>query len=493
MNAQEVIQKYQLDKQSWTYKGLQGVLHFYFPVGEMPFKPLRKYYGDSHTMIVYHIKNNFVDWYWNNEDMTRLRTSFIEKVQKDPKTLNRLMKDWKKRLKRFDSIMKKIDDMNFSRSSTKYLLKVYNQWYQTYLDEYSIAIGLQDPFSMHADEFLLPHFKKILQEKGVTEFYQAYALLMSPVIKSFLTQEYREKLLLLKKIKKDIDNPIYEKNIKAHAEKWQFIHNNYAIAKILDTTYFKEKLREIHDIDVDQEIKKLDHALEKTKQEKRTLIKKLQLDQTSKNFIHITETFFYMQDERKKYVLKANAYQSRFINEFGKRLHVPRKIMEYTYIHELKNLFKQKKIDIHKIKERQQSCVVVSTLKGYELFSGKLAEDIFRKAFTEKIEHEKDCKGTPASPGKVRGKVKKIKKMTDALAVKKGDIIVTTMTRPDMMTGIMKAAAIVTDEGGITSHAAVISRELHIPCIIGTRIASKIFKDGDYVEVDANKGIVRRL
>ena len=67
------------------------------------------------------------------------------------------------------------------------------------------------------------------------------------------------------------------------------------------------------------------------------------------------------------------------------------------------------------------------------------------------------------------------------------------MTRPEMAIAMKKAAAIVTDEGGITSHAAVISRELRIPCIIGTKIATKVFKDGDIVEVDAEKGVVKKI
>jgi len=67
------------------------------------------------------------------------------------------------------------------------------------------------------------------------------------------------------------------------------------------------------------------------------------------------------------------------------------------------------------------------------------------------------------------------------------------MTRPEFVPLMKKAAAIITDEGGITSHAAIISREMNIPCIIGTKIATKIFKDGDLVEVDADKGIVKIL
>jgi pyruvate,water dikinase len=75
--------------------------------------------------------------------------------------------------------------------------------------------------------------------------------------------------------------------------------------------------------------------------------------------------------------------------------------------------------------------------------------------------------------------------------MKKGDILISPATNPNLMPAISKAGAMVTDEGGITSHAAIVSRELKIPCIIGTKIATQVLKDGDLVEVDANKGIVR--
>ena len=67
------------------------------------------------------------------------------------------------------------------------------------------------------------------------------------------------------------------------------------------------------------------------------------------------------------------------------------------------------------------------------------------------------------------------------------------MTRPQIVHLCQKASAIITDEGGITSHAAVVSREFNIHCIIATHNATKILKTGDEVEVDAEKGIVKRL
>ena len=77
--------------------------------------------------------------------------------------------------------------------------------------------------------------------------------------------------------------------------------------------------------------------------------------------------------------------------------------------------------------------------------------------------------------------------------LKDGDVLVTNMTTPNYLVAMKKAVAFITDEGGITCHAAIIAREMKKPCIIGTKNATKVLKDGDLVEVDANKGIVRKL
>ena len=72
-----------------------------------------------------------------------------------------------------------------------------------------------------------------------------------------------------------------------------------------------------------------------------------------------------------------------------------------------------------------------------------------------------------------------------------GDILVAPMTSPDFIVAMRQASAIITDEGGMTSHAAIVSRELGINCIVGTKIATKVLKDGDLVEVDADQGTVK--
>jgi len=99
--------------------------------------------------------------------------------------------------------------------------------------------------------------------------------------------------------------------------------------------------------------------------------------------------------------------------------------------------------------------------------------------------------GKIGAKGYARGHVKIVMNMAEEKKFLDGDILVTGMTRPEFVPLMKKAAAIITDEGGITCHAAIISRELKKPCIIGTKNASKVLHDGDLVEVDAEQGVVR--
>lgn len=76
---------------------------------------------------------------------------------------------------------------------------------------------------------------------------------------------------------------------------------------------------------------------------------------------------------------------------------------------------------------------------------------------------------------------------------KKEDILVSGSTRPEFLPLMWKATAFVTDAGGMLSHAAIVARELRKPCLLGTETATRVFKNGDRVEVDAEKGIVKKL
>ncbi len=102
-----------------------------------------------------------------------------------------------------------------------------------------------------------------------------------------------------------------------------------------------------------------------------------------------------------------------------------------------------------------------------------------------------EVQGMIAFPGSVAGKVVIIRCGKDCRLVEEGDILVTTMTNITWLPAMVRCAAIVTDEGGITCHAAITARELEKPCITGTKNATSLFKNGDVIEIDGATGIVK--
>jgi pyruvate,water dikinase len=99
-------------------------------------------------------------------------------------------------------------------------------------------------------------------------------------------------------------------------------------------------------------------------------------------------------------------------------------------------------------------------------------------------------KGLGAAPGFAAGRVRVVGSREDAADLKEGEVLVTHMTAPDWVPLMRRAAAIVTDSGGMTCHAAIVSRELGIPCVVGTAEATAVLRDGDIVSIDAGSGIV---
>lgn len=140
--------------------------------------------------------------------------------------------------------------------------------------------------------------------------------------------------------------------------------------------------------------------------------------------------------------------------------------------------------------------VINERIKAFGLWNALITGDELARcidALVEKVGAVSSFSGTPAAKGYAKGTAKIVLTPADAAKLEEGDILVAHETTPDVVPAMRRASAIVTDIGGLTSHAAIVSRELGKPCVIGTKIATKALKDGDQVEVDATQGIVRIL
>ena len=159
--------------------------------------------------------------------------------------------------------------------------------------------------------------------------------------------------------------------------------------------------------------------------------------------------------------------------------------------------FKSKKSLAKILTERRKGFAMVWLNKKCTIYFGQDALELQNivagelLSFNDNLGSDSFVKGDIANKGKVSGVAKVISSYDDVKKVSNGDIIVASMTTPDYVAAMEKAVGFVTDEGGITCHAAIISREFSIPCIVGTVNATKIIHDGDVIELDAYKGIVK--
>lgn len=159
---------------------------------------------------------------------------------------------------------------------------------------------------------------------------------------------------------------------------------------------------------------------------------------------------------------------------------------------ELENYFKNGKLPSQSDLEARYISSALYFEKGKEfLLLGEDVDEVDKIITEQSQQKQAELKGVAAYPGKVSGKVRIILDPLNVKTFDEKDILVTGMTRPEFMNVIKKASAIITDVGGILCHAAITAREMKIPCVVGTAVATKVLKDGDMVEVDADKGLVK--
>ena len=235
----------------------------------------------------------------------------------------------------------------------------------------------------------------------------------------------------------------------------------------------------------------------------RKLIKKFRIKKNSELFklIKIAQEYAFLRTWRTD-IIYGSGYRARnLFYEIARRTKADRSFIPFLTIQEVIKMARSKRCPIsgEEFKRRKQFNASLRMKNNFYVLSGlawkkKLAA---LPALASLTPAKIDIKGNAAYPGTARGRVVIVKQGTGCLKslnkVKKGDIMVATMTFPNFISVMEKAAAFITDEGGILCHAAIVAREMKKPCIIGTKIATQVLKDGDRVEVDANKGIVKIL
>ena len=237
-----------------------------------------------------------------------------------------------------------------------------------------------------------------------------------------------------------------------------------------------------------------DYDFEKTKKDFEALMQKLPEEQ--KKLAIIINEIAYIKDFRDDVRFKATYDTAKVYKEAAERNNLNLDDVMYLIDDEIVGMLKKEVTDFRRrIDERKKGYIILKEKDTIKVITGDEARKLVNEIAPEKEipDSVTEIKGIPAMKGKVTGKVVLIKSNADLKRVDESSVLVACFTRPHYLMAMSRAKAIVTDDGGLTSHAAIVSREFNIPCVVGTKNVTKFVKDGETIEVDADSGIVRKI
>ena len=227
------------------------------------------------------------------------------------------------------------------------------------------------------------------------------------------------------------------------------------------------------------------------------MIADLEINAEDEKLFDIGADIVFLKGYRKDRTFFGFYVLDKILREMAKR-----KFLSMNQIHllapwELEDIIlKSKNVDLDDLNKRFKLSIINRSNGKTEILSGARAENLFKSKNIEQIKIDKNTKeliGTCASVGKVEGKIKIINSPDEMGKMEEGDVMVAHTTFPSLVPAMKKASAIITEDGGITCHAAIVSREMGTPCVVGIKSATQVLQDGMKVSVDADAGRVKIL
>lgn len=415
-------------------------------------------------------ENNLFTMYTPEKDKEKFHALLLKKYTTKHKDLQKLTKTFNAHGKKYYQSAHTVMNIHLKQCGNERLSALLKQYYDAWF-EYThylwMVFNLGEAFCPQAIALITTK----AQQCGKTEYLQKYLAFMAAPSQRCSVLVLNDTILELKQEKKNID-------VKKLFKEFQWIPWGDLQAHPW-TLEDIEKYVESHAVSEEPPI---DFSIIK---------KDLQLTNKEIEMVQISKDLAYLRDLRDDYRRRA-VFEIHFLyEEIARRCEVDyyNELMYYT-TPELYGLLEGKKLSPQELILRKGDCMLTLEKGKFKVIPRNKAQKYFDKIHKEEGIHE--IKGLAAQQGIVRGRAKIIRLDKELNKIERGDIMVAVTTHPEYITKMQIAQAIVTDEGGITCHAAIVAREMGIPCIVGTKNATQILKDGDLIEVNATKGIVRK-
>ncbi len=331
-------------------------------------------------------------------------------------------------------------------------------------------------------------------EKRVANTQQAATMLLTIAASRTPNDVLRERMDLLQLVLQKMSRTSHAwlRMVDAHARRYAHIpmfdydHEPYA------REHFIHELRLIRN--PRRELNKLKHQFVVHERALRAAIRALQPDHALRLLINFVQENVFLRDYRDMIRQKLNFVLRGFYQELGIRLGLTIPLVTTLTNTEIAEYCRNgKPFSQKRAQEGIRAYLLIERDKKTQLLRGTRAMRKARQILRGAKSNATELHGIVGTPGKATGRAVIVYTNRDLPRVRRGDVLIATMTRQDYVPAMRMASAIVTDEGGVTCHAAIIARELGIPCIVGAQHATQVLKTGDRVEVDAINGIVRKL
>lgn len=416
------------------------------------------------------------------ENYNACSKTVLKMIIDNPEKGIRLNKELLQKSDDFFDFAKKTRAMNLGKLSNDRLIKLLEDFYHK--QALMHAMGWIGNVVDFVDSAFSNYLLKYLKNQG-----EVFSILTTPIEESFAQKEYLGYLKILNKIKK-------EKLIKQQVEQFGWL--GYGVeGPGWKEEYYIDLLASLirQKANPASLANKIKLEQEQTLKKQKSFIKSLKIDSKHQKLLEVAKGFVFTKGYRKDAMFHGFWCLEFLHREFARRTNLALKQVRYIYPWEYKKVMLEKEKWSAELNKRWDYHICYSERGKHKILSGEKAKKFVASLNFEekKIRKARRLEGDCASPGKVRGVVAIVNTPAENKKIERADVLVSNMTNPDLMPAIRKAKAIVTDVGGLTCHAAIVSREFGIPCIIGTKIATQVLKDNSVVEVDATHGVVNLI
>lgn len=456
-------------------------------------KPLTEYVGAQNENLLTIKQGETYSLYNSLDSLKAISRALVSKLRENENFGKQIYQDCVSASRNMVSAAQQSSRGNLESLENEIVIDRFNNYVRAVL-AYSPFLAIPNNYEI----FVTGEIKDFLSTKVESSDIDRYLQdLMSPKKYPFQVSEQID----LAKIALTLDGEesMVSDQLERHKEKYQWLACYNFDEGPFSITDFHERLDSLKELDA-TELQRQSEGLESKILENEVrfneVVQEISLSGDLLEKTKLLREFVFLRTYRIEMNCQATFYIQPLLREIADRIGLSLKEISSMTVKEIADVvFGVQDVESIDFKDRYKAAVIL--LDNYEIqyVFGVEAEALISQKYSNLIQagSADEVKGTVASKGgMVRGKVRILSK-ENLSEFQEGEILITVMTSPELMPAIHKAKAIITDEGGVLCHAAIVSRELSIPCIIGTKVATQTFKAGDSIEVDAEKGAVKIL